>query len=240
MKVSTCVPIEPAETLDSDDPAFEDRLAELWAPPDGAWLRTNLVTSLDGRVSGTDGTSNTLSSPVDRALLRAIRRGAELVLVGAETVRAERYVLPSRNRLAIVTGSGKLGEVRLPKVGEPAEVLVLGPPEAEAAARACLPVSPTFVPLPSSDEGIEPRVLMDALHAAGATRIVCEGGPGLVGQLFSAGLVDEACLSTSPRIAGEGRVLFDGVAPTQLERVALMVDELGFSYSRWRRPVGTD
>lgn len=234
MKVELVASAAKAETLDSESPGLEDRLAELWAPPARRWLRTNLVTSIDGRVSGTDGTSDTLSSPVDRALLRAIRRGADLVLVGAETVRAERYVLPSRNRLAIVTASGELGEVRLPNDGPAAEVLVLGPKRAEAAARAGLPVEPTFVPLRAESGRIDAGELVAALRSAGAESIVCEGGPGLAGQLFAAGLVDELCITTSPRVGGDGRVLFEGVPSQQLERVALLVDELGFSYSRWR------
>jgi len=76
-------------------------------------------------------------------------------------------------------------------------------------------------------------LVLDALPARGG-RIVCEGGPSVVAQLLAAGLVDEVCLTTVPRIVG-GTPLppFGGVAAPPLELQQLLVDAAGATYARF-------
>jgi riboflavin biosynthesis pyrimidine reductase len=124
----------PAESLELDADGTRQRLLELYAPPEGQWLRLNLVTSVSGSAAGSDGTSETLTSAVDRRILGVIRELADVVLVGAESVRAEGYVRPKRTPLAVVTGSGDLAGHRIAGTG-PA-VVVVCPPEAVERARA--------------------------------------------------------------------------------------------------------
>jgi riboflavin biosynthesis pyrimidine reductase len=64
-------------------------------------------------------------------------------------------------------------------------------------------------------------------------RIVCEGGPTVVAELLAAGLVDEVCLTTVPRIVG-GTPLppFGGAAVPELQLRQLLVDDAGVSYAR--------
>ena len=57
------------------------------APP---WTLANMVASLDGRAA-LNGRSGKLGGPVDRIMFQAIRALADVVLVGAATVRTERY-----------------------------------------------------------------------------------------------------------------------------------------------------
>ncbi|WP_083853066.1 dihydrofolate reductase family protein [Rhodococcus sp. DK17] len=57
-------------------------------PPDG--VRANMITTLDG-AAAFDGRVRPWSDPVDQALLLALRTYADVVLVGAGTVRAEHY-----------------------------------------------------------------------------------------------------------------------------------------------------
>ena len=49
------------------------------------FVRLNMITTLTGATSGADGTSETITSRTDRYVLGAIRRSADVVLVGAET-----------------------------------------------------------------------------------------------------------------------------------------------------------
>src|SRR5260370_164107 len=53
-------------------------------------LRLNFVTSLDGAVE-VDGTARGLSSDVDRLVFFILRAHADAVMVGAGTMRQERY-----------------------------------------------------------------------------------------------------------------------------------------------------
>jgi riboflavin biosynthesis pyrimidine reductase len=48
--------------------------------------------------------------------------------------------------------------------------------------------------------------VLDALAERGLTHVLCEGGPHLLGQLVTAGRLDELCLSLAPVIAGPDRL----------------------------------
>ena len=94
------------EAIDLDDASSRDTLRDWYQPTGMSVVRMNLITTIDGSVGGTDGTSHTLSNPADRRILGVIRELADVVLVGASSVRREGYLLPRHARLAVVTGSG--------------------------------------------------------------------------------------------------------------------------------------
>ena len=62
------------------------------------------MTTLDGAIRGGDGVSGSISNDADQRVFRIARRTADVVLVGAGTVRAEDY-RPSKRPLAIVTAT---------------------------------------------------------------------------------------------------------------------------------------
>lgn len=84
-------------------------LRALYLAPEPDWLRVNLVVSLDGSAVGPDGTSTSISTGADRAVLKAIRAESDLVLVGAGTLRAEPELIPRTTRLGVLSRSGDLG-----------------------------------------------------------------------------------------------------------------------------------
>src|SRR5690606_35852114 len=96
----------PHAHVDTTSPHATDTLVQWYHPPRYVWLRTNLVASANGSAAGSDGTSETLTAGADRRILGIIRRIADTVLVGAESVRAEGYVMPRTAKLVIVTASG--------------------------------------------------------------------------------------------------------------------------------------
>ena len=68
-------------------------LVELYAyPGDGAWLRANFVTSIDGAAQGSDHRSASLSSRADKRVFGLLRTLADVIVVGASTARAEGYL----------------------------------------------------------------------------------------------------------------------------------------------------
>ena len=220
-----------AESFELDADGTRDRLLALYAPPAGTWLRLNLVTSVSGSAAGSDGTSETLTSAADRRILGVVRELADLVLVGAESVRAEGYVRPKRAPLAVVTGSGDLAGHRITgKDGPP--IVVVCPPDAVDRARASVPDA-VIVTVPGPR--MVPGDIVAALRAHGYSSIVCEGGPGLARQLVVAGLVDEVCLTTSPRLTGATLPLFgtDAFPEVAVELAQLIVDEESTLYARW-------
>lgn len=227
----------PSEQIDLDVADSRDRLLELYRPPSATWLRLNLITSVSGSAAGSDGTSESLTNPADRKLLGVIRELADVVLIGAQSVRAEGFQLPRKARLAVVTRSGDLSGHRIAGPVEPGRLFVVCP--ASAAERAAslsgngLPGAEIIV-VDSDDGSLTPRAILDALHAHGLTSIVCEGGPNLAAQFAQAGLLDEVCLSTSPSLGGPSLPLLGSeLAPVALDLSSLMIDEASGLYARW-------
>ncbi len=74
------------------DPA-EVRLAALYDedPGAGGWLRANFVSTVDGGAWGPDHLSGSINDDADWRVFRVLRALADVVLVGAGTVRTEGY-----------------------------------------------------------------------------------------------------------------------------------------------------
>jgi riboflavin biosynthesis pyrimidine reductase len=224
------------ERLDLDDAASRDALIDLYRPESPSSLRVNLITSVTGNAGGADGTSHSLSNPVDRRILGVIRGLADVVLVGAATIRREGNLVPRRTPLAIVTGSGDLSGHGIDADVEPGRVLVLCPSSARDAVRESLGAAAAeIIVLPAADGVISPASIVTALRVRGYESIVCEGGPVLMRRLVAAGLVDELCLSTSPVLGGDDVTLAGAVASpeTPVVLTQLLVDESGATYARW-------
>lgn len=250
MRLSRIYPVADAapESLDLDARSSRSTVIEWYRPPTGRWLRINLIASVSGNAEGSDGTSETLSNPADRRILGVIRELADIVLIGAQSLRAEGYVLPRRSRLAVLTVSGDLSGHRFER-GADAEA-VAGAAMAGRVVVVCAAASVDrvretigefdvdIIVVPSSaviDGRLSLPVVVGLLRERGFESIVCEGGPSLAGQLISEDLVDEVCLSTAPLV--NGALLppfgssFAGERP--LELTQLLVDDSSGLYARW-------
>lgn len=195
------------------DPA-ESRLAGLYdAGPAGTrHLRVNMVATVDGAAWGPDHRSGSINDAADWRVFRVLRALADVVLVGAGTARTEGYTMLERPRglehlsggspleLALVTTSGRLpagvlGGTRLPWV-------VTGRAGAPVAADAV--GADRVLAVPGPDDGVDLVAALDALAERGMTRVLSEGGPTLLGAMLASGVVDELCLTTTPRLVGPG------------------------------------
>lgn len=79
--------------LAAAETADDDGLAALYRYPDTldrCWVRANMIASIDGGAT-TGGTSGALGGAGDRALFSLQRQAADVVVVGASTVRIENY-----------------------------------------------------------------------------------------------------------------------------------------------------
>ncbi len=88
----------------------EAEISRRYAWPVGHWSRANIVVDPQGKAVGPDRTSASLTSANDRTILRTIRQQADLVVVGAQSVRSEGWFLPPQGRLAVVSRSADLPE----------------------------------------------------------------------------------------------------------------------------------
>jgi riboflavin biosynthesis pyrimidine reductase len=105
-------------------------------PASRPWVGLCMVASLDGSTV-VDGRSGALSSAADSEVLHTLRDLADMILVGAGTVRAEGYGPPKRHgqRVGVVTRTGRV-DVTTPLFTSGAGFLILpdDAPEVEGGA----------------------------------------------------------------------------------------------------------
>ncbi|MGJ9412103.1 dihydrofolate reductase family protein [Aeromicrobium sp. CF4.19] len=218
--------------------------ASLYAypPSDRAWVRSNFVTTIDGSVTDETGVSGSLGGAADLRAFTIMRSLADVVLVGAGTARAEGYgpvdpanldaTLPHARvpTLAVVTRSLDVPE-RLCTAG----VLVITTRSAEPTDVTRLESAGVEVLQHGRDDIDWPAVMAD-LASRGLLRVLCEGGPGLHGELVAGDLIDEVCLTTAPVLTtgGPGITRHDATVQHDM-RLAHAVVEDGVLLTRWLR-----
>jgi riboflavin biosynthesis pyrimidine reductase len=155
--------------------------------------------SLDGVVVDRNGRSKELSTAPDRALFNALRRDCDVVLVGAGTVRAERYQ-PAPWPVAVVTESVQLPQdlPLLDASGGP--VVILTSDTGAAAAAPWIRERCTVVTCGAGQ--VELTAVRAWLGAEGLARVHCEGGTRLLSGLLAADLVDELLVTVAPQLLG--------------------------------------
>lgn len=199
--------------------------------PDGRLhLGICMVSSLDGSTV-VDGSSGKLSNPTDGEVLATLRQLADVILVGAATVRAEGYGPPAKagQRIGVVTRRGELDLS--------SELFTSG-----AGFLVC-PASCPELDVDQLRVGDERVDLAQALEALGemfpdASFVQSEGGALLNGSLLAAGLVDELHLTLSARmVGGDGPRLAAGSHDVVqgFELAHLGIDDASFLYTRWVR-----
>lgn len=251
----------PVPSQPTGDPEREWELAELadaYAYPEAAaagspWLRANMVSSMDGAAHH-GGRSRPLSNDADMRIFGVLRGLADVVIVGAETVREERY-RPARRRaefaerraaagqtsvpaIAVVSASLHL-DFSLPLFTEPdVPTLVITGAKAPHSGLVAAREAGVEVVTAGDEAGVAPHRIKPELARRGYTRLLTEGGPRLLGQLAAAGVVDEVCLTISPRYTvGTAPRVMSGPeieTPVDLELTDLLT-ESGFLFSRYRR-----
>ena len=218
-----------------------DELRDCYAfPAERPWVRANMVTTLDGVMRGPDGRSVSISSAVDRRVLSIARASADVLLVGAGTIRAEDY-RPSRLPIAIVSARLDLPPTlrmfaeRDDSMPRP---IVLTTATGAADAPGHLVRQADLVPCGSAD--VDLHVAVRALQDRGLGHILCEGGPSLLSALVSADLLDELLLTVSPILLGgdfREHILnaAGGFDPTRRLRLVEVLEEDGTVFLTARR-----
>ncbi|GAA2402635.1 hypothetical protein Cme02nite_56830 [Catellatospora methionotrophica] len=213
----------------SPDPAGELPDSDLLAAyprTDSPLLRVNMITSLDGAAT-LEGRSGSLGGPADQDLMKRLRMQADVVVVGAGTIRVEGYGatlidadaqawrvangLTPHPRFAVVTRGGDVPAKFF--ADPPARPIVI----THAAAPHDFPEAAEVIDC--GDSSVDPAVMVAELATRGLTQILCEGGPHLLGSLLAADLVDELCLTVSPTLAGPGSVRIVSGPPTSPHRL---------------------
>lgn len=184
--------------------------------PDRPWVLANFVAGLDGSIA-LHGRVGALTSPTDQLVFRLLRELADVVMVGAGTVRAERYgpvaigeagrqrrtdrgqsALPP---VAVVTRSLDLDvTTELFTASGPRPLVITVDNVDPEARRRVADVAEVIV---AGETVVEPARALAALAERGVRVVTCEGGPALITTLMGGGLLDELCLTVTPLVGGD-------------------------------------
>jgi riboflavin biosynthesis pyrimidine reductase len=242
---------------DLGDAELDDAaLARLYAYPadsgsaPGAWVRANMVASLDG-AAVVDGQSAGLSSPGDRRVFWALRALADVIVVGAGTARAEGYH-PTRTKEPWASLGLRTGRPAAPPLAlvsqslelDPATPLIADAPDdartiiitcesSPAGRRAALARAADVIV--AGEHSVDLAAAFAGLADRGLRHVLCEGGPRLLTDIVAGGLLDELCLTVSPLLAGVGpvRILAGALFPAHRLRLAHLLEEDGVLFARY-------
>ena len=241
--------------LGAVDNVNESRLTDLYAYPDdlqACWVRGNMIASLDGGATD-DGKAGGLAGPGDRAVFRLMRHVADVILVGAATVRIENYSgaqlsvaqRQARQRrgqsevppIAVVTQSAQLDhDAKLfTRTEGPPLILTCTQTVDEARGRlgAVAEVIDASGPRPDS---VDAATVLKILAERKLFRVLTEGGPQFLSLLIEDHLLDELCLTVAPiLVGGVARRIATGPGQvhTRMRRAHLLTDDEGYLYTRY-------
>jgi riboflavin biosynthesis pyrimidine reductase len=235
---------------DSGDDLDRDALVRHYPRSDRPVLRVNFVSSLDGAAT-LEGFSAGLSGPGDKEIFGTLRMVCDALVVAAGTIRTENYDalrLDADRRawrrahglaefplMVIVSGSLELNPEQEIFADAPIQPIVVTHAQAPADRRARIAEVADVITY--GDVAVDLPAALAELHNRGATQVLSEGGPHLLGALTAADLVDELCLTVSPLLAGgtAGRIATGPPGPPRsmaLRHVLASEDMLFLRYAR--------
>jgi riboflavin-specific deaminase-like protein len=211
------------------------------------FVATNFAATVDGRAT-IGGVSGPIGSDADTAMLVGLRTRFDAVMIGAGTMRAERYGrivgdqeqrerrerigLPHDPLMVLVSGRLDLPwDAPLFTAGG-GRVLIFTASEAEP------PETATSLRVVRHEGQVDLTAALRHLREErGVRALLCEGGPHLHSQLWAAGLVDELFLTTAPRMTGaEAPRIVEGELPELAELdLTWLLEEEGELFARYSR-----
>ena len=214
-------------------------------PADRPRLALNFASTLDGRAS-IDGRSGKIGSDTDTAMLAGLRQRFDAVMIGAGTMRVERYqrVIRDPAKRERRESLGLPGDPLMVLVGSldlpwdaglftdgGGRVLIFTEDEGDP------PETATPVDIVRSEGRVDMTEAMGLLRSERDVRaVLCEGGPRLHSQLQAAGLADELFLTIAPKLVGAGATILEGALPEVAElELAWLLQEENELFARYRR-----
>ncbi len=197
--------------------------AEMYGPWEG--IRTNHVLGPSNSFTGEDGTSRTISHPIDRQLLLALRKQADLIVVDAATARIEQYRPPaSGTPLAIFSKTGRFEQIPALEKGGSKIYLFSEEsiPQSESSAYAeAVRVERSPIETLSEWAGVQ-----------GYKSILLESGPSFTKLAFAAGAVVQSAVTYTPEIKSTNIKMIEHPFDSQAALLSL-ASTIGATFTLW-------
>ena len=194
------------------EPALDvARLAEAYpipsqVPDHRPWTRANFATTPNGVIK-IARKSGGVSGPPDRKVFNFLRANCDAILVGASTARIEAYSPPKPTStgataplLIIATNSLDISDHASFLDAAAPPLIVTNLNTAQAKRSTIERLSPRATVVAFGQDSVDLPGLFAHLRSHGVRTLLCEGGPAIFSQLLQQGLIDELCLTISPRI----------------------------------------
>jgi riboflavin biosynthesis pyrimidine reductase len=227
---------------------------------DRPFVALNMVCTADGRAT-IEGRSGPIGNRADSELFHGLRTLVDGVMIGAQTLRTERYsriIADPQSRthrharglgeepLACVVSASLAFDPSIPLLADSAaRVAILTPSPENIIPR---PAARTYYVRAGRDGRLDlPAALAALRHRFAVRTLLCEGGPHLASELVASGLLDELFLTTAPKLvagdlesgrsgAGGALSIMSGPAfepPVALELLSLLESET-YLFARYR------
>jgi len=189
--------INVVEGVLKDEAAFSNRAWLMKIKKNRPFFTWKVAATLDGKVAAADGTSKWISNERSRTDVQVLRRQADAILVGTNTVITDDPHLIPRGTF---TGYGAnpirvvCGEQELPK---DAQVF-------DDAAKTVVVKSKDL------------DVLVEKLNELGINHVFVEAGPTLASAMVDHCLMDELVMYQAPTLLGTGKHFFAFDYPTTI------------------------
>jgi riboflavin biosynthesis pyrimidine reductase len=200
------------------------------APEDRPLVGMNFVATVDGRAT-IAGRSGPIGSDTDTEMLVGLRSRFEAVMIGAGTMRVERYG-PMKPLLVLVSGRLDIPWDAPIFTEDRGKALIFTASETEP------PETAATVEVVRHEGAVNlPEALRHLRQERGIRALLSEGGPHLHSQMQADGLVDDLFLTVAPKLSGgEAPRILEGSLPgvAGLE-LAWLLEEDGELFARYRR-----
>jgi riboflavin-specific deaminase-like protein len=238
--------------LPDPGPTTVDEQLETYRPwehhrDDRPFVAMNFAATVDGRAT-IGGVSGPIGSAADTAMLAGLRTRFDAVMIGAGTMRAERYGrlvgdpekrekreregLPHDPLMVIVSGRLDLPWDAPLFTTDGGRVLIF------TASHAEPPEVATSLEVIRHEDFVNLAEALRHLRQESQVRaLLCEGGPGLHAELEGGDAVDDLFLTVAPKLAGgDAPRILEGELPIVAElELAWLLEEDGELFARYRR-----
>jgi diaminohydroxyphosphoribosylaminopyrimidine deaminase/5-amino-6-(5-phosphoribosylamino)uracil reductase len=169
-----------------DEAAFSNRAWFMKIKKGRPFFTWKVAATLDGKVAATDGTSKWISNERSRADVQVLRRQADAILVGTNTVITDDpHLIPRGDFPGFTTNPLRV---------------VCGEQELPTSSKIFDSAGPTLH-VKSKDLAI----LIAELNKTGINQVLVEAGPTLATAMLKQGLMDELVMYQAPSLLGQGK-----------------------------------
>ncbi len=163
--------------------------------------------SLDGKIADARRPAQSLGTGADKALMRKIRAQADVVVMGADTLRVLGRPIIAKNKKkrllanAIVSQSGKI-DPSMSFWKDPNVIRFLFSSEENYSTAVNSAQDRAFVVSIGKNGSLKASKLIETLQKAGFQNVLVEGGGKLVALFLEENLIDELYLTLTPWMIG--------------------------------------